>query len=121
MLNIHSFNSLQIHGKISQLARTNIINQFKNSGINGPCILVMLSMDQTGLNLPCANILVVLVRIILSILCFLIMADLNSLGYRIGSGLTAKIVNWKAAFSTTCSQSQFMFTMSSLLTPKTYF
>jgi len=60
VLDIHGIKSLQIHGRTSQSARTAIINQFKTSGIDGPRVLVMSSVGQTGLNLPFANILLVL-------------------------------------------------------------
>jgi hypothetical protein len=48
---------------MSQSARTKIVNQFTFSGVDGPRVLIMSNVSQTGLNLPCTNFLVIIVRI----------------------------------------------------------
>ncbi|KAG1772200.1 P-loop containing nucleoside triphosphate hydrolase protein [Suillus placidus] len=59
VLELNSVRTLQMHGKLSMSARTNIISQFKSSGRDGPRVLIMSNIGLTGLNLPCANILII--------------------------------------------------------------
>ena len=69
MLDIHGITNLQIHGKNGQSVRMDIVSRFKNTGNDGRALGDV--ERQTALN-PCANILIVLVRVILSILRSLI-------------------------------------------------
>ncbi|KAG1763002.1 P-loop containing nucleoside triphosphate hydrolase protein [Suillus placidus] len=63
VLELNSVRTLQMHGKLSMSARTDIISQFKSSGRDGPRVLIMSNIGLTGLNLPCANILIIVVSI----------------------------------------------------------
>jgi superfamily II DNA/RNA helicase len=100
VLDIHGIKSLQIHGRTSQSARTAIINQFKTSGIDGPRVLVMSSVGQTGLNLPFASILTVVVRFLFASQSLLCMLDsCFSLTLRIRSGRLPLLTNCMAVYS----------------------
>ncbi|KAG1741204.1 P-loop containing nucleoside triphosphate hydrolase protein [Suillus occidentalis] len=59
VLELNGVQTLQIHGKLSTSTRTDIISQFKSSGRDGPRVLIMSNIGLTGLNLPCANILII--------------------------------------------------------------
>ncbi|KAG1772227.1 P-loop containing nucleoside triphosphate hydrolase protein [Suillus placidus] len=59
VLELHGILTLQIHGKLSTSARTDIIAEFKNSMQDGPRVLIISNVGLTGLNLPCANILII--------------------------------------------------------------
>ncbi|KAG2336606.1 hypothetical protein BDR05DRAFT_896483 [Suillus weaverae] len=59
ILELNGITTLQIHGKLSMSARTKLISQFKGSGRDGPRVLIMSNIGLTGLNLPCANILII--------------------------------------------------------------
>ncbi|KAG2336736.1 P-loop containing nucleoside triphosphate hydrolase protein [Suillus weaverae] len=59
VLELHGIMTLQIHGKLSTSARTDIIAKFKNSTQDGPRVLIISNVGLTGLNLPCANILII--------------------------------------------------------------
>lgn len=59
VLELHGITTLQIHGKLSTTARTDVITQFRSSGRYGPRVLIISNVGLTGLNLPCANILII--------------------------------------------------------------
>ncbi|KAG1894055.1 P-loop containing nucleoside triphosphate hydrolase protein [Suillus fuscotomentosus] len=59
VLELNHISTLQIHGKLSASARTDIIAQFKSSRRDGPRVLIISNVGLTGLNLPCANILII--------------------------------------------------------------
>ncbi|KAG1829710.1 P-loop containing nucleoside triphosphate hydrolase protein [Suillus subalutaceus] len=59
VLELNGILTLQIYGKLSMSTRTDIIAQFKRSGRNGPRVLIVSNVGLTGLNLPCANILII--------------------------------------------------------------
>ena len=61
MLGLYGIKTLAIHGKVNQSTRTEIIKTFRTSGVDGPRVLLLSSVGETGLNLPCANIMVVTV------------------------------------------------------------
>lgn len=61
VLELNHILTLQIHGKLSISARTDIIAQFKSSRRNGPRVLIISNVGLTGLNLPCTNILIIVV------------------------------------------------------------
>jgi superfamily II DNA or RNA helicase len=41
-------------------ARAEVIKKFRNGGLNDPRVLVLSNVGMTGLNLPCANILIMM-------------------------------------------------------------
>jgi Helicase conserved C-terminal domain len=53
---------LDINGKISQRERSKRLKEFKESGRDGPRVLLISSVASVGLNIPFANILVIVVR-----------------------------------------------------------
>ncbi|KAG1891850.1 P-loop containing nucleoside triphosphate hydrolase protein [Suillus fuscotomentosus] len=59
VLELNGIRTLQIHGKLSISTRTDVIAQFKSSGRDGPRVLLISNVGLTGLNLPCANILII--------------------------------------------------------------
>ncbi|KAG2352807.1 P-loop containing nucleoside triphosphate hydrolase protein, partial [Suillus spraguei] len=59
VLQLREIQALQIHGKITIPARTEIITKFKDSGRDGPRVLIVSNVGLTGLNLPCASILII--------------------------------------------------------------
>ncbi|KAG1778643.1 P-loop containing nucleoside triphosphate hydrolase protein, partial [Suillus placidus] len=59
VLELNSVRTLQIHGKLSMSTRTNFLSQFKNSGHDGPYVLIMSNIGLMCLNLPCTNILII--------------------------------------------------------------
>jgi superfamily II DNA or RNA helicase len=61
VLEIHGIRSLQLHGKTGSAARARIVHQFKTSGADGIHVLVLSNVGQTGLNLPCANVMMIVV------------------------------------------------------------
>lgn len=61
MCNLYNIKTLQVMGKTSAVARARIIDEFRASDRNGPRVLMLSSVGQTGLNLPCANIAIALV------------------------------------------------------------
>lgn len=63
VLEIHGIKSLQLCGKTTSAARTRIVNQFRTSGADGIRVLVLSNVGQTGLNLPCANVMIIVDRL----------------------------------------------------------
>ncbi|KAG1838807.1 P-loop containing nucleoside triphosphate hydrolase protein [Suillus subalutaceus] len=59
VLALYGIQTLQIYGKLSMSTRTDIIAEFKNSGRDGARVLIISNVGLTGLNLPCANILII--------------------------------------------------------------
>ncbi|KAG1834958.1 P-loop containing nucleoside triphosphate hydrolase protein [Suillus subalutaceus] len=59
VLELNGIPTLQIYGKLSMSTRTDVIAQFKSSGRDGPRVLIISNVGLTGLNLPCANILII--------------------------------------------------------------
>lgn len=52
---------LTIDGSMSMAKRTKILQQFRDSGVDGPRVLIISKVGATGLNLAHANILISLV------------------------------------------------------------
>lgn len=63
VLDLHKIQSLQLYGKLSVAIRTSVVEKFKASGVDGPRVLILSDVGLTGLNLPCANILIIAVRL----------------------------------------------------------
>jgi hypothetical protein len=61
VLKLHGIDCLEVHGYMSPKDRNAAIAAFKASGRNGPCVLLLSQVGLTGLNLPVAHILVMLV------------------------------------------------------------
>ncbi|KAG1817600.1 P-loop containing nucleoside triphosphate hydrolase protein, partial [Suillus subaureus] len=60
VLQLHEIQALQIHGKMTIPTRMKIITKFKNSARDGPRVLIVSNVRLTGLNLPCASILIII-------------------------------------------------------------
>ena len=60
---IHGIQALQLHGSLSASNKDDVLNRFKNSDVNGPRVLILSDVGLTGLNLPCANIMIIVVRL----------------------------------------------------------
>lgn len=60
-LNLHNISCLPFSGKMSPLERQDIINTFKRGGPGDPRVLLLSPCGLVGLNLPCANFLVIVV------------------------------------------------------------
>jgi hypothetical protein len=61
-LKLHGIKAVEIHGKVKPRQRTAILKSFQDSGVDDARVLVMSNVGTTGLNLQCANIMVVMVR-----------------------------------------------------------
>jgi SNF2 family DNA or RNA helicase len=62
VLKIHGISSIEVNGMISPTQRSQAIEKFKNSDRNGVRVLILSQVGMTGLNLPVANILIMVVR-----------------------------------------------------------
>lgn len=61
MLDHHKIKAFYIDGKVRQLQRIAILKEFKESGRDGPRVLVISSVGSLGLNIAFANILIIVV------------------------------------------------------------
>ncbi|KAH9048618.1 P-loop containing nucleoside triphosphate hydrolase protein [Lactarius deliciosus] len=59
VLERHGIKALSIHGKIKQQDRTKRLKEFMESGRNGARVLLMSNVGTVGLNIACANILII--------------------------------------------------------------
>lgn len=62
MLEHNNIRVLSIEGKDSQRKRVATLEAFKNSGRDGPRVLLISSVGSLGLNIAFANILIIVVR-----------------------------------------------------------
>jgi SNF2 family DNA or RNA helicase len=53
---------VSIHGSLSQKARVDMLREFRESGRDGARVLVISNVGSVGLNIACANILIIVVR-----------------------------------------------------------
>ena len=63
VLKLHGIQTLQLNGSMNMSSRSQALQSFRSSDEKGPRVLVLSNVGMTGLNLPCANILVILVRL----------------------------------------------------------
>lgn len=61
VLDIHKIKHVSISGKAPVPTRTKTLQEFRSSDRDGPRVLLLSNVGLTGLNLPCANILVIVV------------------------------------------------------------
>ncbi|KAH9019253.1 P-loop containing nucleoside triphosphate hydrolase protein [Lactarius pseudohatsudake] len=59
VLKRHGIKALSIHGKVKQQDRTKRLKEFMESGRNGARVLLMSNVGTVGLNIACANILII--------------------------------------------------------------
>lgn len=59
-LKLHGIKCLSISGKMSPSERQNVINGFKHGGPGDPRVLFLSPCGTVGLNLPCANHLIIM-------------------------------------------------------------
>lgn len=52
-----------IYGEVSQRSRVEKLRQFRESGRDGARVLILSNVGSVGLNIACANILIIVVRI----------------------------------------------------------
>jgi superfamily II DNA/RNA helicase len=62
-MTLHGIQVLRLHGSLSAAVKDDVLEQFKKSGVDGPRVLIVSDVGLTGLNLPCANIMVIVVRL----------------------------------------------------------
>jgi superfamily II DNA or RNA helicase len=62
VLALYGIKSLQISGKMAAAARTQVMEAFKNSDKDGPRVLVVSGVGLEGLNIPWANVGIMVVR-----------------------------------------------------------
>lgn len=53
---------VSIHGQLSQKKRVDMLREFRQSGREGARVLLISNVGAVGLNIACANILIILVR-----------------------------------------------------------
>lgn len=87
VLDLHDIKYLTINGRMSATRRSQTVDQFRASDHAGYRVLILSNVGQTGLNLPCAHILCILVRQSRASIPPFGHSDIHS---RIGFGLLAK-------------------------------
>jgi hypothetical protein len=97
--------------------RTKNINAFKNVGPGAPRVLVISEIGITGLNLACANIMIIVVRVPNFALFLLLRVAFP----RTLFGQAPRIANSLAEFGGDPNRSQYIYTGSSLRTRQTCF
>lgn len=60
----HNIKYVAIHGSSRQQERIANLEAFKNSGRDGPRVLLLSSVGAIGLNIAFANILIIVVRVV---------------------------------------------------------
>lgn len=63
VLELYGIKSLQMSGKLLMDQRTSITEEFKKGMRNDPRVLLVSDVGSTGLNIPCANIVIFPVRL----------------------------------------------------------
>jgi SNF2 family DNA or RNA helicase len=61
VLTIHGVDCIEVNGTMSPTQRNEAIGKFKTSDRKGPRVLILSQVGMTGLNLPVANILIMIV------------------------------------------------------------
>ena len=84
VLSLHGIKNLQLQGKTRQNVCTDIISKFREGGVNDARVLVLSNVGLQGLNLPFANILVMVVHHFPSTLSLLVLKCASS-GYTLVS------------------------------------
>lgn len=69
LLDIYGVKYVSISGHNPPSTRTKIIQDFRSSGRDGARVLLLSNVGLTGLNLPCANILIVVVSSRFNYIC----------------------------------------------------
>ena len=100
-LKLHGIEAVYLNGSMSASKRTEVISEFRNSGRDGARVMVMSGVGMVGLNLPVANILIVVVSCV-------VLANLTRSGTRLTFGRTPYGLPWK----TTSSSGEFGGTLS---------
>jgi RecG-like helicase len=60
---LHNIQALLLHGSLSAAKKNEVLERFRDSGVDGPRVLIVSDVGLTGLNLPCANIMIIVVRL----------------------------------------------------------
>ena len=61
-MELYGIETLQLNGDMSIAQRTQVSDKFRSSDRDSARVLLLSSVGMTGLNLPCAHILIMLVR-----------------------------------------------------------
>lgn len=62
VLEANGIKVVTMHGSMSQLKRVDLLNQFRFCDSNGARVLLISNVGSVGLNIACANILIIVVR-----------------------------------------------------------
>lgn len=62
MLEANGIKAVTMHGGMSQQKRVDLLNQFRFCDRNGARVLLISNVGSVGLNIACANILIIVVR-----------------------------------------------------------
>lgn len=66
MLDLYGIKCIEIHGKMTLLKRKENLEMFKRADRNGTRVLILSGVGMVGLNIPQANILIIVVSFALS-------------------------------------------------------
>lgn len=62
MLESNGINVVTMHGAMNQKKRVQVLNEFRYSDRKGARVLLISNVGSVGLNIACANILIIVVR-----------------------------------------------------------
>jgi SNF2 family DNA or RNA helicase len=62
VLEANGIKVVTMHGSMSQNKRVELLKEFRNCNRDGACVLLISNVGSVGLNISCANIVIIVVR-----------------------------------------------------------